>query len=398
MADEWEKHRTFLLPGVVSKVDMSISTKIVIQPMDSGGRFRPGPQPTMGVPHPSQAKPGTQRAYSGFRYVGGRLVPVGLREFDGQRFADFATPWEKVWSALCNGPERSRSNIITGMAPVVHDTGQVMGYHGRVNTTNIVSVPGGGGEILFVLASATIKKMGLISTGFSDMTVLATTTTDGEVLNQSSSITRGVEAEDISPVDILLGVKMLVDLGAGLGAKFLTVLQRRSADKAARNVAAGVTRDAIISVPKKGPLRFEVLAEGPAIAGTNVPGWVRIKVGNREFLLDRNVAAANNAGAPIGDTLKHLGDKVQPSVKPNKWNSLHPDYPMSSLAGGLDEAERRILSGQAPLHVHPRTGAVQPGVYMVKIVEPGQNGWEFIIDTKQIPWRAYHVQIDSIPK
>ena len=80
------------------------------------------------------------------------------------------------------------------------------------------------------------------------------------------------------------------------------------------------------------------------------------------------------------------------------WNSLHPDYPMSSLAGGLDEAERRILGGQAPLHVHPRTGAVQPGVYMVKIVERGQNGWEFIIDTKQIPWRAYHVQIDSIPK
>jgi hypothetical protein len=60
-------------------------------------------------------------------------------------------------------------------------------------------------------------------------------------------------------------------------------------------------------------------------------------------------------------------------------------FPMSSPASGLAEAEKQIVKGLA--RVTARHG---PGVYKVLV-----EGWEFIIDTNQKPWRVFHAVITT---
>jgi hypothetical protein len=283
----------------------------------------------------------------------------------------------------------------------------VVGHYGEVSEGSMVSFPSAGGadggkrtfvvsnEILLLLQRAGFGDHGdgrlMMSIGIQDNYSKVFTLVDGEVMIRTGSRTRGVEAEAISPVDILLGAKVLVELGAGLGARLITAFTRRSAARAAAEMMAGPTRAAVTQVVKKEPVNFTVLAEGETIAGTSVPETVHIRVGNREFMVGRDANAMTRPTnpaikpKPIGPATKHLGEKVL-KVPGGTQNRV---FPMSSLAEGLREAERRIANG-----VPYRVG--QPGVFQVVIKEAGQDGWDFIIDTNQVPWRVFHAQINRL--
>jgi hypothetical protein len=118
-----------------------------------------------------------------------------------------------------------------------------------------------------------------------------------------------------------------------------------------------------------------VLAEGPAIKGSSIPEWIHIRVGNRMFQLERNALKMGPESRPIGPGTKHLAERAQDA---GEWaNAAKVDFPMSSLAGALEEAELRL---------------------MAKLLEPGKmliiEGWELGVSTKQVPWRVYHAKYD----
>jgi len=385
----WQKHRTLLLPG---KVDLS--AKIVLPPINPKDQ-----SPRMGVPDPSQSGRGAPRTIWGFRYLASQLTAVGLQEWDGQRFADYSTPWEKEWSVLC-------SRTMGRMSPVVDDSGQVMGHSGRVSGSYIGYFSSTGERVQYVLRSThafstwmMTKVRGRLSQGNTDTTYNLLVGVDGEVLLKDSASTRGVEVDDIQPIDLFYGMQMLVDLGAA-GVKVVVALQERRAAGKAAKMLAGPTREMIEKlVRKKGPLRFTVKEVGPDIAGTSVPEWIHIEVGDREFMIERNALAQNEAGEEIGHATKHLVDRSK-----GKWSNPSPygrqsnyarrmtqtDYPMSPLAGGLDIAKGMIEEGRVPLHNGRR------GVFWVDLPNDIEDGWEFIIDTNQSPWKVYHAQINSM--
>ena len=144
-------------------------------------------------------------------------------------------------------------------------------------------------------------------------------------------------------------------------------------------------------------MNFEVVAEGAPIPGTSVPESLRLRVGERQFIISRNATKIDpGSGQPIGPATKHLAE----DVKGGPWNDLRVkkgqlihdtnesniwlrqnkvDFPMSSLASGLQVAERQILKNA----LLPLQGRV--GVYKVLV-----EGWEFMIDTTKTPWVVYH--------
>jgi hypothetical protein len=159
---------------------------------------------------------------------------------------------------------------------------------------------------------------------------------------------------------------------------------------------------------KKERPHFTVLSESAAkIPGTSVPESLRIKVGKREFDLSRDATRIGPDGAPIGPATKHMGEEakhgpwndtvpkrkpdgsidpqvpVEPRSAPMGLQRSQVDFPMSSLASGLEEAEKMILRGVAPLSRHGT-----PGVFDVLV-----DGWHFVIDTNKQPWKVFHAQV-----
>jgi hypothetical protein len=117
---------------------------------------------------------------------------------------------------------------------------------------------------------------------------------------------------------------------------------------------------------------FRVLAEGPPIEGTSIPRWIRIRVDQRVYHVERNDTKLDAQGQPIGPALKHLGEKSAAHAGP--WAKLaQTDYPISALAAALEQAEC-VLIFQPP---QPRA-------------KPHVDGWELIIDTRPKAWRVFH--------
>jgi len=244
----------------------------------------------------------------------------------------------------------------------------------------------------------------------------------------------------VSPLDIFFAAKALVDLGSA-GLRLIAVLQKKAA---ARSVLKGVDKELLAKltgeaaraerntaklVPgayttKRG-IHFEILKVGNSISGTNVPESLVIKVGRRVFNVSRNASGSNAAFSEIGPVTKHLAeDALKRARAPGKGikvnydekkletldaakraaggASLRPaEFPVSSLAGALKEAETQILNGKAPPRINPRTGGPSEIFeYMVNVGEPGEIQWEIGIFTKGKPsigwdWNVFHIEIKN---
>jgi hypothetical protein len=156
------------------------------------------------------------------------------------------------------------------------------------------------------------------------------------------------------------------------------------------------------------PLKWTILEEGPRIPNTSIPESMKIKVGERVFEIIRNQDKIDpRTGEPIGPAMKHLGERAQvtgsrPEMEQAMRDSdvqLHPndagrwgksewskaaqiDFPISSLASALDQAEGQLIFKM------PQSDAKPVGL----------ENWELIIDTTQPVWRVYHAEYTPRPR
>jgi len=127
-------------------------------------------------------------------------------------------------------------------------------------------------------------------------------------------------------------------------------------------------------------LEFKVLKEGPVMAGSSIPESMTIRVGNRVFDIVRNKEKLDPAGKPIGPALKHLGEKAKGA---SEWAKMaQTDFPVSSLAAALDQAE-------AQLTFQPPQARAKP----VKL-----DHWELLIDTTKEVWTVFHAEYTPNPR
>jgi len=157
------------------------------------------------------------------------------------------------------------------------------------------------------------------------------------------------------------------------------------------------------------PLRWTVLEEGPRIPNTSIPEHMKIKVGERVFEIVRNQDKIDpHTGEPIGPAMKHLGERAQkkmgasPTLAQAMRESdvkLHPkdatpweksewskaaqtDFPISSLAAALDQAEAQLIFKMPQPDAKPL----------------GLDNWELIINTTNPVWRVFHAEYKPHPK
>jgi hypothetical protein len=129
------------------------------------------------------------------------------------------------------------------------------------------------------------------------------------------------------------------------------------------------------------PLTWTVLEESPTkFPNTSIPEWMRLKVGEREFYVYRDpLKPGYKSGVPKGYTTKHLAEIAQNA---SDWAKLsQTDFPISSLAGALDQAEAQLI-------FQPPSPSAKP---------IGLEDWELVIDTTQPVWRVEHAAYKSNP-
>ncbi len=363
------------------------------------------PQPTM-----SDASP-PRPAIPGSVYSAGGLTPEMLMVFADMDFNDAATPWERDWSTLCKGGGSFKPVLVetptlrqVGMGTVAGHRGSVshdwLVQYGRPTLDRSSGWLGGSGVVWVADPNDPSLPPGRSPYGVPQTIYDVLTTVDGQVVAILGTIDREALEAANWVIDLVIApliAPVLVKLAAGGVARLCTSLLARMEARATRAVLAGLTENLASDASQ---LDFEVLAEGPPIPGTSVPESLRLRVGQREFSLTRNAAKIEKgSGQPIGPATKHMGEEA----KRGPWNDLRVrkgqvihetneskvwlrqsqvDFPMSSLASGLQVAEQQILKkALVPL---PGTN----GVYKVLV-----EGWEFMIDTTKTPWVVYHAVI-----
>lgn len=140
------------------------------------------------------------------------------------------------------------------------------------------------------------------------------------------------------------------------------------------------------------PLKWAILEEGPKIPETSIPESIKIQVGDRVFEVIRNKDKIDpRTGEAIGPATKHLGERAQvtgsrpgqESWPKSEWSrAALTDFPMSSLAAALDQAEAQLMFQL------PQAGAKPVGL----------ANWELIIDTTRPVWRVYHAEYTPRPR
>jgi hypothetical protein len=326
---------------------------------------------------------------------------------------------------------------------------QVVGHVGAVNGIDLIAptrLAAGSVKavfargMLFVAAEENQSRPpdGWTQVGFSSHSYVVLTTPDGQVINILGVTNRDAVINVIDEAiekaekllknvaewvyenrwEIALGILipelMPVALRLALrGRQMLRSLVGRLRSGAqVRGLLAGATPELAASAPaltavEASGLNFEVLARGPTIPGTSVPQSLTLRVGTRRFNISRNPVKLEPSGKPIGPATKHLaetlkgeggtwndqiwkGRKILHSTRSsNVWlQQTQADFPMSSLASGLQAAEREVLSGRLAPMVSRQTGLPMLGVYEVQV-----EGWEFMINTNENPWKVYHLVV-----
>jgi hypothetical protein len=127
-------------------------------------------------------------------------------------------------------------------------------------------------------------------------------------------------------------------------------------------------------------LEWKVLKEGPVMAGSSIPETMTIRVGSRVFEVIRNKEKVDAAGKPIGPAIKHLGEKARGA---SEWAKMvQTDFPVSSLAAALDQAEAQLI-------FQPPQARAKP----VKL-----DHWELLIDTTKEAWMVFHAEYTANPR
>jgi hypothetical protein len=380
----------------------------MLTPQEIADRVRENNQPRM-----SDAS--SPAPLTGLIFSGGNLVLDTLTVLAKQDFNDAATPWERTWSSLCKGGGDFTPVLVETTFLRKVGMGTVAGHRGKVghellirygNPTVDPKTGWMGGDGLVFVADPNDQSLppGQSPYGVPQTVYDVLTSVDGQVLAVFGTIDREALEEANWIIDVVLAplaAAVLVKLAVG-AARLCTSLLARMEERAARNLLAGpgAMLDSGALAKAATGLDFKVLAEGPAIPGTSVPEWLRLRVGRREFNITRNAAKIEKGtGQPIGPATKHLAEEV----KGGPWNDLRVkkgevihettesnvwlrqnqvDFPMSSLASGLQVAEREIMKGA----LVPLEGS--PGVYKVLV-----DGWEFMINTNKAPWVVYHALI-----
>src|SRR5262249_13835533 len=133
-----------------------------------------------------------------------------------------------------------------------------------------------GGYPLFVMEDDPTRDIALVRlvpagwtiAGFSDMSAEVLTTVDGQVLAILDGRERGVEAMDVTPLDLILGARLLVGLGVSATSTMVRVLVRKEAGQATRTVFAGATPKLAATVTA------EATSAGPSFNGLKLtPGY-----------------------------------------------------------------------------------------------------------------------------
>jgi hypothetical protein len=253
----------------VNRLFNLLSTMYARVNRDMGRRDRqPPPPPTTRPPAMSGPEPRTYRA---FRHVAGQLIQDAISEWPGHQFVKYATPWELKRSILTR-------YLADRFEPVVQEVLEgfalVVGHRGWVNTRRLIAPTGlpvtyspghilQAGYPLFVMEDDGTDKAppGWAIAGFSDVSAEVLTTVDGQVLSILASRDRGVVAMDVTPLDLILGARLLVGIGAAVGSQMVRVLARKEAGQAVRTTFAGATPQLAATVAG------EAAAAGPSFNG-----------------------------------------------------------------------------------------------------------------------------------
>ena len=361
-------------------------------------------------PGMSAASGPTTTEFSGMLYNGGGLSPEILSVFTDLVFNDAATPWERKWSARCNGGGAFDPVLVETSFLRKLGMGTVAGHRGQVGAESLVRygdptidrqsgwLSGDGLVFVWDVNDPTLPP-GQFIFGMPQVTYDVLTTVDGQVLAIFGTIDREALVDANWVINLVLApliAPVLVQMASG-AARICTGLLARWEASAARSFLAGPTRNL---AAKASELDFEVLSEGAPIPGSSVPESMRLRVGKREFNISRNASKIEeSSGQPIGPATKHMAE----DVKGGPWNDLRlkkgrlindtnqsniwlqqskVDFPISSLASGLQVAEREIMK-KSMLAVEGSSG-----VFKVMV-----EGWEFMIDTNKMPWVVYHLVI-----
>lgn len=393
-------------------------------------------------PEPAKPKPyyHSQKRRQAFMLIDGELRPIFIVEKIDQSFASVATPWEQNFSVLVKEGKGRFDPVVdetyqvighvgeisgSGLIVVTEDRGPYQmgasyyGHHGPIDEFLKREEP------MFVSWNAPEgwTKFDTLQPS-SHYTVI--TGVDGEVITgMYSRSSPGAIAVD-GPIEYLTLARAFTALGSMLAKGAVRSMVRKLPIDKLRQALAGATKSLADVVRRwrvrRGAIKFQVLAEGPRIPGTSIPQWLRIRVNKREWNVERN--ATTTKGQQIGPATKHLGERAGrhnppskmvdgkpvggtggkmvegspaggsggptgtkvdpklPEVRPNGSNVYgqfsQVDFPMSSLAGGLEAAERRLIADPS----------LAGKLFTVE-------GWEFAISTKDKVWKVYHAVYDS---
>jgi hypothetical protein len=261
------------------------------------------PPPTTRPPAVSGPGP---RIYRAYRYAAGQMVLDSISPWPGHEFVKYATPWELKRSTLTR-------LLAERFEPVVQEVLEgfalVVGHRGWVNTTRLIAPKGlpityhpgtvlERGYPLFVMeddptGGRTLDSYvppGWTIAGYSDQSAEVLTTVDGQVLAILDGRTRGPEAMDITPLDLILGARLLVGLGAAVGSKMVRVLARKESSQAAR-AFAGPTEDLATTTVR------QAAAAGPSLNGIKLAHGYDRRMGIPRGHLQAMVEAAKETNS-----------------------------------------------------------------------------------------------------
>lgn len=213
---------------------------------------------------------------------------------------------------------------------------------------------------LLVVGVATIGRQALQAAGdiWDYVKIAATARCDADLDRAADHLARAV---------VTIGVAAFIALIMKAGARLLgrAAVSARTATAEGEVIAAQAGRGAW----------WKAWDFGEDWPGTSVPRGFRIEVGGRTFRVTPNATkhmAENASQLPTG------GQLAQPGV----WTTspgarmTQVDYPLSSLAGALEQAAQRLQGQPAQRH------------FFV------EGNWELGIDTADSPWAVYH----AVPK
>lgn len=356
----------------------------------------------------------SQKRRQAFMLASNQIQPIFVVEKVGQSFAGYATDWERKWSVLVDGGSQS-------FQPVVDANLTVIGHVGTVTGGNLIVVKEDLGKYGFKNYYGPIDEFlkkdepmfaGIAPPdGWTKFDELQPSSYYTVVVNIDGAVLMGVHSGSApgaiavnGPMDYISLAAVVRTLGkAVIKSAVVRSLTRKFSTAELAKLLTIPTRklaDLVRRIRLSRRLNWRVVRESPQrIPGSSIPVSMDMQVNGRLWNIERNAGKITN-GQPIGPTTKHLGEHAsrhnrapmvsgqagqphshipskQPDVKGTGSNvygqHTQVDFPMSSLAGALAEAEKRVI----------KDATLSGKIFRVE-------GWELGISTKEKVWKVWH--------